>query len=284
MNDAPDYSRVLSRLERVRPSRSRPLTWYARCPVHGHDRSPSLALWVGRDGRLLGNCWACRCGWRRVVEATGTTPGDWFPPRDDSERGRRVARIVAAYPYHAEDGTLLYQVVRFHPKAFRQRRPANPFEASSRDGWVWNVEGVEKVPYRLPELLARPRDPVCVVEGEKDADALRALGWLATTNAGGATTSAGASKWELDFGRWLAGRRVAVFPDNDPPGIAHALAVIGTLVFWEAASIRLVSLPGLPPGGDVGDFLGRLPPDGAARKAELSRLIRQTPEWRKTTP
>ena len=47
--------------------------------------------------------------------------------------------------------------------------------------------GVERVPYRLPELLnAAPDTTVFVCEGEKDCDALHALGLIATTNPGGA--------------------------------------------------------------------------------------------------
>jgi putative DNA primase/helicase len=266
MDTQPDYGRVLARLEGVRPSRSRPGTWVAKCPVHGHDRSPSLSLWLGRDGRLMANCWGCYCGWRRVVEATGTEPEDWFPLREVRRRGR-VMLIRAVYPYHAEGGALLYQTVRLEPKSFRQRRP------DGRGGWLWNLDGVERVPYRLPELLARPGDPVCVVEGERDADALRALGLLATTNVGGA------GKWLFDYGRWLAERRVVVLPDNDDPGTAHAVQVAGTLLAWGAASIRLVSLPDVPAGGDVSDFLAALPADGAVRRAALCRLVRAAPEW-----
>lgn len=268
MNSAPepDYGRVLARLEGVRPSRSRPGTWVAKCPVHGHDRSPSLSLWLGRDGRLLANCWGCRCGWRRVVEATGTEPGDWFPDAEDARRGRTV-RIRAVYPYHAEDGTLLYQTVRLEPKSFRQRRP------DGKGGWLWDMNGVERVPYRLPELLARPSDPVCVCEGEKCCEAVRSLGLLATCNVGGAL------KWRREYGAWFVGRRCVVFPDNDEPGALHAEAVAGNLLTWGAASLRVVSLPDLAPGGDVADFLAALPADGAVRRAALCRLVRAAPEW-----
>ena len=42
------------------------------------------------------------------------------------------------------------------------------------DGWVWNIQGVRRVPYRLPVLLEAiaADEPIYVVEGEKDADAL----------------------------------------------------------------------------------------------------------------
>src|SRR5262249_53322855 len=77
------------------------------------------------------------------------------------------------YSYLDEDGVLLFQAVRFEPgkdgekKSFRQRRP------DGNGGWHWDLRGVRRVPYRLPELVNAPADrPVFVVEGEKDVDNL----------------------------------------------------------------------------------------------------------------
>ena len=124
------------------------------------------------------------------------------PPQPKADAGRR---IVATYDYHGEDGALLFQVVRFDPKDFRQRRP------DGAGGWEWHVKGTRLVPYRLPELLrAAPHAPVFVTEGEKDADALRARCLIATTNPGGV------GKWRDDFNAYLRGRHVVVLPDNDP--------------------------------------------------------------------
>lgn len=262
-----DYANILNRLERLKPCR-RERTWYARCPAHD-DREPSLLLWVGRNGCLCARCLSNHgCDWHAIVKALGTRPSEWFPEREN--RKMSAASIVATYDYHGEDGQLLYQVVRFSPKRFAQRRP------DGQGGWLWYLDGIERVPYRLPELLARPSEPVVIAEGEKDVESMRRLGLLATCNPGGA------GKWQIDFGRWLAGRRVAVLPDNDQPGLAHAVLVAGSLLFWGAESIRLVSLPNLPPGGDPSDWLTSLPEGTptATAKAELCRLIRDTPEWR----
>jgi hypothetical protein len=60
---------------------------------------------------------------------------------------------------------------------------------------VWNTHGVERVLYRLPELKAAVgKERVYIVEGEKDADAIRAVGGVATTNEGGT-------------GKWKAARQ-----------------------------------------------------------------------------
>ena len=90
--------------------------------------------------------------------------------------------IAAVYEYHDETGVLLYASVRFEPKAFRQGKP------DGQGGLTWNMAGVRRVPYRLPELVraAQAGELVWIVEGEKDADRLAALGLVATTNVGGA--------------------------------------------------------------------------------------------------
>ena len=61
---------------------------------------------------------------------------------------------METYDYESEFGELLYQGVRFMPKGFSQRRP------DGEGGWIWNLEGVERVPYRLPELIENPLDAV----------------------------------------------------------------------------------------------------------------------------
>ena len=68
-----------------------------------------------------------------------------FIPKPERPPGQR--RIVATYDYHDQHGQLLFQVVRYDPKDFRQRRP------DGNGGWIWKLDGVDRVLYRLPELL-----------------------------------------------------------------------------------------------------------------------------------
>ncbi len=149
--------------------------------------------------------------------------------------------IVAEYDYKDEQGNLLFQVVRLDPKGFRQRcRDENGH-------WAYSLNGTRRVLYRLPELLADPTQLVWIVEGEKDVDRLRALGLVATTNP------MGAGKWRNEYSASLRGRDVAIIPDNDPPGEAHAQGVAKSLT-GIAASVRIVRLQGLPTKGDVSDW------------------------------
>jgi hypothetical protein len=155
----------------------------------------------------------------------------------------RRAEIAATYDYRGADGRLRFQVVRRADKSFAQRRP------DGAGGWVWNLDGVDRVLYRLPELLdAGPDERVFVAEGEKDVDRLRALGFTATCNP------EGAGKWRPEYAGWFRHRPVVVLPDNDQAGRDHARDITRGLD-RVAASVRVVELTGLPLKGDVSDWL-----------------------------
>jgi hypothetical protein len=158
-----------------------------------------------------------------------------------AEKLRPREWLSKVYDYFDAEGELRYQVLRYEPRRFLQRRPDG-------DGWVYRMEGVEPLPYRLPDLLANPEAPVFIVEGEKCADILAKHGLVATTSHGGA------GKWREPLNEFFKDRRVIVLPDNDEPGARHADSVI-THLLPIAKEIRRVELPGLPPKGDIVDWL-----------------------------
>lgn len=146
------------------------------------------------------------------------------------------------YSYQDEHGRLVYQAVRYEPKEFKQRRP------DGKGGWIWKMDGVSYVPYRLPDLLKHRDATVFVVEGEKDADNLARNGFVATTNVGGA------GKWREEYNQYFKGRNVVILPDNDKAGKDHAQKVF-TALSGVAASVKTVALPDLPDKGDVSDWI-----------------------------
>jgi hypothetical protein len=226
--------------------------WDALCPAHEDDR-PSLSVGVGKDGRVLLKCHAC-CTAEEVVAALGLTMSDLYA---DSANGE-ARRVVATYDYRDEAGCLCFQTVRYCPKDFRQRRP------DGGGGWVWDLKGVERLLYRLPELAAAdPSAPVFIPEGEKDVDRVRSLGLIATCNP------LGAGKWRARFNGPLLGRHVVIIPDNDDAGRDHARKVSASLA-GTAAAVTVLELPGLPDKGDVSDWLS-----AGGTKERLLGLARQ---------
>jgi len=183
--------------------------------------------------------------------------------RPNTPAGNGKPRIVATYDYRDERGEVLYQVVRFDPKGFRQRRP------KAGGGWEYSVKGTRLVPYRLPDLLAVPSSgAVFVVEGEKDADRAAGMGMVATTCA------MGAGKWRPEYNQHFRGRSVVIIPDNDKPGREHAYQVAQALS-GIAGTIKVVELPGVPEKGDLSDWL-----DQGGTKDKLAELVKAASEWR----
>lgn len=244
----------------------------ALCPFH-EDSDPSLSVNL-QTGLYL--CFGCQakgnvfdfyrakhgCDFREALEELARRAGlDVEVARSKEQPGR----IVATYDYFDPSGKLAFQVCRMDPKSFRQRRP------DGKGGWIWNMTGVDRMPYRLPQVLKA--DSVFVVEGEKDVATLECLGLTATCNPGGA------GKWRRDYAQHFQGKKVVILPDNDAPGRAHAQDVAMNL-HGVAASVKVIELPDLPDKGDVSDWIerGKEIPIASMRRALLV-MVERAPEW-----
>ena len=204
----------------------------AKCPFH-EDGSPSFGVNVDKQ------VWKCHagCGGGSVVELIAK-----FDGRSESDVYKELAaecattpakpagkpEIVKVYPYRDAAGRDVYEVVRLIPKSFRQRH-------RGPDGkWVWNMDGVTRVLYRLPEI--QNAEEVWLTEGEKDADTLVELGFHATCNVGGA------GKWLDAYTQTLAGKHVVLCGDNDKPGREHIDKVLESIA-GKVQSTRRITLP-----------------------------------------
>jgi hypothetical protein len=229
----------------------------AQCPAH-RGKDLNLHVWRREDGSAGVYCHSHACEYREIMEAIGLTAADGFaePPQD---RNNRLIAFTA--DYRDADGELKYQSVRYHPKGFNQRRP------DGEGGWIWNLSGIDPLPFQLPELL-ESTGLVLIVEGEKDVFTAEALGFVATCNSGGA------GKWKDAQSVYLAGRDVAVIADNDGPGIDHAQSVAKS-VQGIAHSVRVLDpLPGVPEKGDLSDWVR-----AGGTADQLCALIDAAPLW-----
>ena len=226
--------------------------WTAKCPGHDDHRA-SLSIGTGADGRTLLKCHA-GCDLATILAAVGLVAADLFDPATTTK-----PTIRTTYDYTDEGNALLYQVVRYEPKNFKQRRPV------TGEGWTWKLGDVRRVLYRLPHLRA---STVYIVEGEKDADRLAGLHLPATTNAGGA------EKWRDDYTQQLKAAGVAhvvILPDNDRVGRRHAEDV-ARRCHAAGLQVQIVPLPDLRERGDVSDWL-----DAGHTRDELAGLVTGTP-------
>ena len=261
----------------------------ARCPVHD-DKKASLIIGPGETGVRV-KCLA-NCATEDVLAAVGLTMKNLFydekakqdapaaPKQRKAPAPKPVAdkpadeapkvpkKVECVYPYTDENGAVLFEVVRYVPKDFRQRVP----DPTAKGGYRWSIKGVRPVIYKLPIVLdaIKQGKPIFIVEGEKDADSLAQIG------AVGTTSPMGAGKWRSEHSDFLAGADVYILPDNDEPGRKHAEQVSAFLV-QKARNVYVLDLaracPQLPEKGDISDMmelLGR----GEAAKA-LRRLMDQ---------
>jgi 5S rRNA maturation endonuclease (ribonuclease M5)/uncharacterized protein YerC len=174
------------------------------------------------------------------------------------------SKMVKAYDYTDANGDLLFQVCRMIPKDFRQRRP------TGKGGFIWNLKGIEPVLYRLPEVMQAQE--VLIPEGEKDCDNLAAVGFCATTCAGGA------NKWRDHYNQYLKGKHIVLIPDNDNPGREHMTKIASSLNS-NAASIKLLEIPGLPSKGDISDFIEKFNGNKESAAERIAVMIENAPPY-----
>jgi putative DNA primase/helicase len=216
------------------------------CPGPGHsqqDRSLAVKPADNEDGFVVTSF--ANDDWRLAKDHVRQKLGmaSFQPGNGKSGHSRPQRAIAKVYDYTDEAGCVLFQAVRYEPKGFAQRRP------NGNGGLTYSLDGVRRVPYRLPELIEAVANgnPVFVVEGEKDVEALRALNIPATCNP------MGAGKWRDEYSEHFKHATVYILPDNDDAGRAHAQDV-----FWSldgAKSVRIVEVPNLPDRGDASDWL-----------------------------
>ena len=207
--------RVLSRLDGVVSVSG---GFQAKCPCRDDDDNPSFSVSEGKDGKIVVYCHAGICTAEKACESMGLTLSDLYPTKVKEE-----LKLVATYGYYSADGTLLFQKLRYvnqnGAKTFRQRKPDN------RGGWDYKLGDTPRVLYNLPAVVkaVENKEPIFVVEGEKDVDTLTKLGIVATTMPNGAGT------WNEIHTATLSGATVDIVIDDDVAGRQHAVEVFEAL-------------------------------------------------------
>ena len=240
--------------------------WSARCPAHD-DGSPSLSISEGDDGRILLHCHA-GCAVEAIVEALGLRLTDLMPLNSNggprlSTKAPKPAKVYATaneavaalesylgkrsamWTYHDANGEPIGIVVRWDlPDGKKDFRPVS----KNGQGWIVGAMPEPRVLYCRNELGTIRRVYVC--EGEKEADAARSIDLPTVTSVGGSTVPAKAD-WSP-----LAGRECIILPDNDAAGEGYKNVVGGILTKLDPpATVKVVTLPGLPLKGDMADFV-----------------------------
>jgi hypothetical protein len=153
----------------------------AKCPFHP-DRRPSMSV------NVVKQTWYCQvCGIGGsvidyIAQRQGMTIDDTLaklseevPALSTTAADRSAAEPfrggtpVATYVYRSAIGEEVFRVLRYEPKTFRQQKKVG-------NRWDWGMDGVERVLYRLPEILQETGKPVWICYAP-DTEVLTPTGW-----------------------------------------------------------------------------------------------------------
>jgi len=253
-----------------------------------------MSVTIVDDDVVLWHCLA-GCDQREVTDALRRSLPDLFDrsaPRHSCRVARDAAlraspeataraqsdrphyRHVCFYVYPDESGNPVHRTERKEAFDANGTRCGKEFPQSHWNGTDWSpgVKGIALRLYQLPEIIRSADDGATVwyCEGEKDADRLKALGLVATTNAKETETLD-----RLDVTP-LQGYNVCILVDNDDPGRKTADNVARKIA--TVARVKILALPGLPEKGDVSDWLDA----GTGTVDDLWDLMLTVPEWSPT--
>jgi len=170
---------------------------------------------------------------------------------------KRGGAIVEDFVYKDEKGRVYSRVERTEDKQFPQSTKAN-------GRWEPHAPALP-ILYMLEQLAKRRKDDVHIGEGEGKVNALFDLGFLATTNPGGA------GKWNSRFNKWFKGRqRVFIHEDNDYAGKQHSLNIAYNLADI-VPDVRIIHYYDMPPSGDVKDFINTLEGDAETKRNAIQK-------------
>lgn len=225
----------------------------AICPAHSGADGHNLTVHPKEGGGVLIICHSHGCEYQAILESldlwqeletdsssdNGSSSSDYQTGPISSAWHMDGASTV--YQYQDPQGNNIYQNVRKAEKGFFARR----FDAEGNP--ILNLQGIDQVPYGLPELVSKQRLHIVVhvCEGEKDAITLRDNGFLATSLAAGALTDANL--------KYFKNRHIVIHEDNDDAGRKKTRKLIEWLEDT-AASIRTMRYTDLPEKGDVTDW------------------------------
>jgi hypothetical protein len=195
------------------------------------------------------------------------------PKPHQTRKKLRNEEQTATFFYCDYDGTIRYRIVRIEGLD-DSGKPDKRFEAHAwqNNKFKRGMFGEPPIPYRLPDI-ARARltgEPVILVEGERDADVLSALGFIATSSPFGASFVI-REEWKDYF---VGITELVIVPDADMPGRRAAERRARTLA-GSAGVVRIVDPwpADAAEGYDTSDFVDDLIRDGHTDRYGIAQII-----------
>ncbi|MCG7851880.1 MAG: AAA family ATPase [Methanosarcinaceae archaeon] len=250
---------------------------YAICPFHP-ENNPSFHVRQGNNGNWRWKCFGCPermsgdyIDFRRhsdnvnFHDALRLICTEELIDLDAGYSATKQADSAVTFTYTDAKGNPLYRLKKSPPKQFY-------FERYAQGQWLPGLNGVNRTLYNLPALLDAKE--VFLLEGEKDCETLRKLGFVATTMGS-------KNSWNKDFAFFFKNKDVRVCLDlgneAEAEQIARDLEVVAT-------SVRILRLPGLDQKEqDITDWFEKMAIHANEEKAtRLKNVVSETPSRAKS--
>ena len=270
-----DFEDIVSHFEhpkRITTGKGCQISYQCKCSAHD-DTSPSLTISLSKNNKILMHCHA-GCRFEDIVERAGMTMDEvigqstkltcfdklaWYYSNKyiwEDKAGKKHkgygegVKIIAEYPYYAEDGRYLYSKIRFEGGKIDGKLIRYYYVDKYLDK-AETITITEKTLYNLRNFqkLRHKAQFTYIVEGEKDCETLKKLGH----GFGCVTTAGGASDWKEEYAPYFKGLNVIILRDNDEAGIKNAEVIERSLLDF-AHYVKTVS-PSKLDHGDVTDYL-----------------------------
>lgn len=179
---------------------------------------------------------------------------------------------VTYWIYHDGSGEEAFRVLRIdcHDAEATPLKTYRPCHRGEDGRWrLMKPSGLLPL-YHLPAVLEAPRAAIiAVLEGEKCVEIAIGLGLPHAT-----TSAHGSQAPQLTDWSPLAGRRVAILPDEGAAGVEYAIKVAALLAALSPpAEVAIVRLPGLADGEDIEQWRATARAQGRADGAILGHLL-----------
>jgi hypothetical protein len=258
------------------------------------DGSPSAGIYAGADNHWRYKCHQPSCGVHgdlidlqamnekktpsEIIKQTTvhkTKAQRYHGTLEECVRDSAAYRkqtVDRTYHYRSHDGQqILLAVSRFLTGDINHDtgKPKKSFHQAhwTDRGWVSAKPPGKQPIYNLPGIASA--SAIVVVEGEKCADALIALGLCATTSPGGSGNAKDAD-WSP-----LSGKRVVIMRDNDEAGQGYHDDIVAILQALPTPPVHLASVDvtklGLQPKEDVCEYIDALIGDPREGMIEVLR-------------
>lgn len=224
----------------------------------GDKGSDLIALYAAKHGCSMSEAYDAIAGTNYIPNNTPPPPIPKKATLGLPPEGNKPALFIhkvhgkptCVWTYKTADGKLIGYIARHDPRGARKQF-IPWFYDTEKQAWVNQMIEDSRPLYGLELLNQNPGKPAMVVEGEKAADAARALAghhYVVVSWPGGAQAI-----HKVDWSP-IHGRRLFLWPDNDAPGI-QCMDAIAEMLADRVAEIKILRPEGQPEKWDAADAM-----------------------------